>query len=94
MLLHFFFAKVKVFRFWPKTMDYANFFLHIYLLTLRCYRAELCSFMLLLRCPFIQVTFLRKVKIFHFCPKNVDYRGLSEIEVIVCSPFTHYWKVL
>ena len=42
-----FFAEVKIFRFWPKTMDYNQAFLpklrsFFLLLTGRCYEAEIC----------------------------------------------------
>ena len=54
------FAKVIIFRFWPKTMDYnkafwpksMSCFVVILLLTGRCYGAEICAILLLLRCPF------------------------------------------
>ena len=56
-----FFADVKIFRFWPKTMDYNKAFLlksrrlsAVHLLhSGRCYEAESSAILLLLRCPFI-----------------------------------------
>ena len=56
----FFLAEVKFFRFWPKTMDYNKAFIPkswsfiaVYLLlTGRCYGAEMCAILLLLRCSF------------------------------------------
>ena len=61
-----FFAKVKIFRFWPKTMDYnkafwpklRSFFVVLLLLTGRCCGAEICAILLLLRCPFRWYPFL------------------------------------
>ena len=55
-----FLAKVKIFSFWPKTMDYSQafrpklrpmfaFFLHV---IGRCYENEICAILLLLRCSF------------------------------------------
>ena len=54
------FAKIKIFRFWPKTMDYSqvfwpklrSFLEDFLLLTGRCYKAEIWTIMLLLRCSF------------------------------------------
>ena len=47
------------------------------------------------------VSFLAEVKILSFWPKTMDvafgvlaFGVLTEIEVIVCSPFTPHWKVL
>ena len=76
-----FFAKVKNFRFWPKTMDYNKAFLPksrcfsaVHLLhSGRCYGAEICIILFLLRCPFIWYPFFAKVKIFRFWPKTMDY---------------------
>ena len=76
-----FFAEVKVFRFWPKTMDYNKafrpksrpFFAVFLLLTERCYRAEICAILLLMRCSFRWYPFFAKVKIFRFWPKTMDY---------------------
>ena len=55
-----FFAEVKIFRFWPKTMDYnkafwpksSSFFVHFLLLTGRCYKAEICTILFPLRSSF------------------------------------------
>ena len=52
-----FFAKLKIFIFWPKTMDYSQafwpklrpFFEAFLLLTGRCYEAEICAILLPLR---------------------------------------------
>ena len=77
-----FLAEVKIFSFWPKTMDYSqafwpklrSFFVVLVLLTGRCYEAEICTILLLLRClPFHMVSFLAEVKIFSFWPKTMDY---------------------
>ena len=56
------FAEVKIFRFWPKTMDYiynkvfwpklSSFFVVLLLLTGRCYEAKICTILLLLRYSF------------------------------------------
>ena len=56
-LPHSAFFKVKILRFWSKTMDYSqafqsDFFLPSKFLTGRCYGAEMCAILLLLRCPF------------------------------------------
>ena len=78
----FFFAKVKIFRFWLKTMDYnkafwpksRSFFVVLLLLTGRCYEAEICAILLLLKCPFRwNAFFFAKVKIFRFWLKTMDY---------------------
>ena len=76
-----FFAEVKIFRFWPKTMDYnkafcsklSSFFVVLLLLTGRCYEAEVCTILLLLRCSFRWYPFFAEVKIFRFWPKTMDY---------------------
>ena len=55
-----FFAKVKFFRIWPKTMDYnkvfwpkSRSFFVVHLVKIgRCYEAEICASMLPLRCAF------------------------------------------
>ena len=47
-----FLAKVKIFKFWPKTMDYSqafwpklrSFFVVLLLLTGRCYEAEILRY--------------------------------------------------
>ena len=62
------FAEVKIFRFWPKTMDYNKAFLPksrcfsavLLLHSGRCYRAEICVILFLFRCPFIWYPFLTK----------------------------------
>ena len=61
-------VKVKFFRFWPKTMDYnkafwpksRSFFVVLLLQNGRCYEAEICAILLLLRCPFRWNPFLTK----------------------------------
>ena len=61
-----FLAEVKIFRFWPKTMDYNKAFLPklrrfsavLLLHSGRCYEAEICVILFLLRCPFIWYRFL------------------------------------
>ena len=78
-----FFAKVKIFRFWPKTMDYnkafwpksRSFFVVLLLQNGRCYEAEICAILLLLRCPFrwYPLFFLPKSKFLRFWPKTMDY---------------------
>ena len=55
-----FFAKVKISRFWPKTMDYnkafwpksRSFFVVLLLFTGRCYEVEICAILFLLRYSF------------------------------------------
>ena len=62
-----FLAKVKIFGFWPKTMDYSQAFWPklsslfgvFLLLTGRCYGAEICAILLPLRC-FLHGTLFRK----------------------------------
>ena len=69
-----FFAKVKIFRFWPKTMDYnkafwpksRSFFVVLLLHSGRCYEAEICAILLPLRCPFRWNPFLPKSKFSDF----------------------------
>ena len=76
-----FFAKVKIFIFRPKTMDYSqaflpklsSFFEAFLLLAGRCYEAEICAILLLLTCPFVWYPFFAKVKIYIFRPKTMDY---------------------
>ena len=61
-----FLAEVKFLRFWPKTMDYNKAFLPksrrfsavLLLHSGRCYEAEICAIVFLLRCPFIRYHFL------------------------------------
>ena len=56
-----FFAKVIIFRFWLKTMDYNKAFLPksrcfsavLLLHSGRCYEAEICVILFFLTCPFI-----------------------------------------
>ena len=75
-----FFAKVKIFRFWPKTMDYNKAFLPksrcfsavLLLHSGRCYEAEICAILFLLRCPFRWYPFFAKLKFFIFRPKTMD----------------------
>ena len=65
-----FLAEVKFFSFWTKTMDYnkafwpksRSFFVVLLLLTGRCYEAEICVILFLLRCPFIWYPFWLKSK--------------------------------
>ena len=72
-----FFADVKIFRFWPKTMDYNKAFLPksrrfsaVHLLhSGRCYEAEICAILFLLRCPFIWYYFLLMSKFSDFGQK-------------------------
>ena len=53
-----FFGLIKMFSFWPKTMDYSQafwpksrpFFVVFLLLAGRCYKAEICASLLLFRC--------------------------------------------
>ena len=64
----YFLARVKIFRFWPKTMDYnkgfllkSRSFLVVHLLRSgRCYEAEICVILFLLRCHFIWYPFWLK----------------------------------
>ena len=63
-----FFVKVKIFRFWPKTMDYnkafwpksRSFFVVLLHQNGRCYEALICIILLLLRCAFIWCPFWPK----------------------------------
>ena len=63
-------TKVKIFKFWPKTMDYSqgfwlkssSFFVGLFLLAGRCYEAEFCAILLLLICSFRWHPFLPKLK--------------------------------
>ena len=65
-----FLAEVQIYSFWPKTMDYnkafrpksRSFFVVLLLLTGRCYEAEICVIVFLLRCPFIWYPFWAKSK--------------------------------
>ena len=78
-----FFAEVKIFRFWPKTMDYnkafwpklSSFFVVFLLQSGRCYKAEICTILFPLRCAicYCLVLFFAVVKIFRFWPKTMDY---------------------
>ena len=65
-------TKVKIFRFWPKTMDYNSFDQFLFyskLFTGRCYEAEICAILLLSRSPFRWYPcFLNSVRSF-FGPK-------------------------
>ena len=72
-----FFAEVKFFSFWPKTMDYNKVFLPksrcfsavLLLYSGRCYEAEIYVILFLLRCPFIWYPFLPKSKFSDFGQK-------------------------
>ena len=76
-----FFAKVKISRFWPKTLDYnkafwpksRSFFVVLLLQNGRCYEAEICAILLLLRCPFRWSPFFAEISLFDFWPKPMDY---------------------
>ena len=81
-------AKVKILRFWLKTMDYNKAFLPksrrfsavLLLLTGRCYGAEICVILFLLRYPFGWYIYcFAKVEFLSYWPKTVDYGGVSEI---------------
>ena len=70
-------VKVKIFRFCPKTMDYnkafwpksRSLFVVLLLQNERCYEAEICAILLLLRCPFRWNPFLPKSKLSDFGQK-------------------------
>ena len=76
-----FFAEVKIFRFWPKTMDYnkafwpklSSFFVVFLLKSGRCYEAEILCQSAPLQMPFPMVSFFAEVKIFRFWPKTMNY---------------------
>ena len=76
-----FLAKVKFFRFWPKTMDYNKAFLPksrrfsvvLLLHSGRCYEAEICTILFVLRCPFIWYHFFCQSQNFRFWTKTMDY---------------------
>ena len=96
-----FFAKVKFFRFWPKTMDCNkafgpkswSFFVVLLLQNGRCYEAEICAILFLLDTLSDGMFFFAKVKLFRFWPKTME-GVLAEIVIILCGPFTPKWKVL
>ena len=78
----FFLAKVKMFKFWPKTMDYNKafwpklslFFVVLLLCNGRCYEAEIGTNLLLLRCPFRwYVSLFAEFASISFWPKTMDY---------------------
>ena len=50
-----------------------SFFVVLLLLSGRCYEAEICVILFLLRCSFRWYPFLLKSKIFIFWPKTMDY---------------------
>ena len=70
-------------------MDYSQAFLPklsskfeaLLLLAGRCYEAEICTIVLLLRCSFIRYSFFAEVKIFSFWPKTIEnskaFRSIS-----------------
>ena len=82
-----FLAKVKIFRFWPKTMDYNKAFLPksrsfsavLLLHSGRCYGTEICIILFLLRCPFIWYPFWPKSKFSDFGQKpcTLHYNALK-----------------
>ena len=74
-----FFPEVKIFRFWPKTMDYSkafwpklsSFFVVLLLCNGRCYKPEICTILLLLICAFARnLIFLSEIVGFS---KPLDY---------------------
>ena len=76
-----FFAKLKIFRFWPKTMDYSqafwpklrSFFAILLLLAGRCYEAEICAILLPLRCSFKWYPFFGQTQNFQILAETMDY---------------------
>ena len=76
-----FLDKIKILRFWPKTMDYNKAFLQksrrfsVVLLfhSGRCYEAEICTILFLLRCSFLWYPFWPKSKFSDFGLKTMDY---------------------
>ena len=71
--------------------DYGRDFVVLSLLARRCY--EICAILLPLRCAFARNHFLPKSK-FSDSGRKPWTVVLTEIEVIVCVPFTPCWKVL
>ena len=94
-------AKVKFFRFWPKTVDYRQafwpksrlFFVVLLLLIGRCYEAKLCAILLLLDAWF---SFSAKVK-FPFCCRNrchslwCSYSSLEGAMKLTFVPFCSFF---
>ena len=75
----------------------SSFLVVLLLLTGRCYEAEICAILLLLRCSFRWYPFLPKSKFSDFGrkPWTIYKSGvLSEIELIFRGPVTPHWKVL
>ena len=88
-----FFAEVKIFRFWPKTMDYnkafwpksRSFFVVLLLQNGRCYEAEICAILLPLRYAFAWYRFCRSQR-GHFLPSfYYKVEGATyETEIVLC----------
>ena len=87
-----FWAKVKIFRFWPKTMDYNKAFLPksrwfsavLLLHSGRCYEAEICAILLLLTC-FSMIRCLAKsvdsCTIIHVSNKSSLYSSYTKLKL-------------
>ena len=98
-----FFVKVKIFRFWPKTMDYnkafwpksRSFFVVLLLQNGRCYEAEICTILLLLRCSFRWNPFLSTSKFSDFGQKPwTIIRRFGRNRGHSLWSFTPKWKML
>ena len=93
-------AKVQIFRFWPKTMDYnkafwpklGSFFIVLLLQNGRCYEAEICAILLLLRCPFQWYPCLPKSDCSVFGQK--PWTIIRRFDQILSTLITPHWKVL
>ena len=85
-----FFAEVKIFRFWPKTMDYNKAFLPksrcfsavLLLHSGMCYEAEICTILFLLRCPFRWDPFLL----------NANFSFSGQKPWTIYSPWFDFWE--
>ena len=83
-----FFAEVKISRFWPKTMAYNKAFLPksrrfsavLLFHSGRCYEAEICAILFLLRCPFIRYHILPKSKFPDFGQKPWTHHPLQKVK--------------
>ena len=72
-----------------------HFFVVLLLLTGRCYEAEICVIVFLLRCPFIWYPFWPKSKFSVFGQKpSTIIRRFDRNQGHFCGPFTPHWKVL
>ena len=91
-----FFAEVKIFRLWQKTMDYNKAFevilCGLFTLHWKVLRSSNLHHSAPLEMLFLMVSFFAEVKIFRLWQKTMDYN--KAFEVILCGLFTLHWKVL